>query len=77
LKTTWNQNLPVRGKKNSMTVSLSGNPIINDANHSQTKDINEHAFAFSYTQPHSMKTNSPQVLNSSLAAGGAGDKINS
>jgi hypothetical protein len=46
-------------------------------NNDHTKDINAHAFAFSYTQPHSMKTISTQVLNSNLAAGGAGDKINS
>ena len=36
-----------------------------DANSEQIKNCNEQAsFAFSYTQPHSMKTTSTQVLNS-------------
>src|SRR6476660_8985119 len=40
-------------------------PIIHDANSEQIKNCNEQdSFAFSYTQPHSMKTTSTQVLNS-------------
>src|SRR6476660_2493748 len=36
-----------------------------DANSEQIKNCNEQtSFAFSYTQPHSMKTTSTQVLNS-------------
>src|ERR1044072_1753985 len=39
-------------------------PIISDVNNEQIKNCNEQAsFAFSYTQPHSMKINSTQVLN--------------
>jgi len=49
-------------------------PIISDVNNDHTKDINEHAFAFSYTQPHSMKTTSTQDLNLSLSAGEAGEQ---
>jgi hypothetical protein len=52
-------------------------PIIHEANNEQIKDHNEQAsFAFSYTQPHSMKANSTQVTNLNLAASKAGEEIN-
>src|SRR5689334_16833618 len=53
-------------------------PIVVALNSEQQKSNKEQAsFAFSYTQPHSMKATSTQVLNLNLAAAEAGDQINS
>src|ERR1044071_6087666 len=53
-------------------------PIVVDDSSEQIKNCNEQAsFAFSYTQPHSMKATSTQVMNCNLATIEAGDKLNS
>src|SRR5262245_41507452 len=52
--------------------------IVAELSSEQRKNNNEeNSFAFSYTQPHSMKANSTQVLNCNLAVAEAGDEINS
>jgi hypothetical protein len=53
-------------------------PIVNEVNSEKLKVNNDQtSFAFSYTQPHSMKANSTQVTNLNLTATEAGENINS